>query len=64
LGAVLYPDTVEDTLQVLTLHSEHGLQIVGKGKQFDEGLEMSMAQVAKKKGKCWKCGKAGHVKKD
>jgi hypothetical protein len=64
LGAVLYPDTVEDALQVLTLHSEHGLRKVGKGKQLDEGLEMSMSQVAKKKGKCWKCGKAGHVKKD
>ena len=64
LGAVLYPDTVEDALQVLTLHSEHGLRKAGKGKQNEEITAVGYAQVDKKKVKCWKCGKAGHVKKD
>ena len=30
LGAGMYPETVEDALQVLTLHGEHGLQKGGK----------------------------------
>ena len=63
LGNENYPDTVEDALQVLALRT--GTK-GSKDRKHKTGGETSFAQTgtSKRKLKCWKCQKEGHMKKD
>ena len=69
LGAALYPQTLEEALQILTMYSEQPLykSIMKKPKKRgdeNETPDMSFAQLSKdqmrKQGLCFKCGKKGH----
>lgn len=61
LGNELYPETVEDALQVLLLQAERATK--GKKQNDDDVPNLSFAQAGETGPKCWKCGKRGHVKK-
>jgi hypothetical protein len=60
LGTDLYPATMEDALQVLTLSCENITRKKSKGGA-DNG-DPAMAFVQGTNVKCWKCGKEGHIK--
>ena len=59
LDAGKYPESVEDALQVLTLHEETSVK---KKKQRCNDPEMKLSFAQNRK--CFKCGKEGHIKKD
>ena len=61
----IYPDTVEDALQVLIMY--HRKSVTGSQMDEDDEKKVLLAQSThggKKNIKCWLCGIEGHVKKD
>jgi len=67
LGDDKHPATVEEALQVLSMCEQQKLKRFEKKKpKEEERLQLSHAQMQgmKKKGLCFKCGKAGHLIKD
>jgi Zinc knuckle len=73
LGSALYPGTMSETLQVMTVYAEQPLyksimKKTRKSKDDDEAPELSFAQMNKKemmkRGLCFKCGKQGHRAKE
>ena len=68
LGAALYPATMNEALQVMTVYTDQPLykNIVKKGarKRDDELTQVSFAQMSiqekRKKNLCFRCGKKGH----
>jgi len=74
LGAAMYPETVNEALQVMTVYAEQPMykaimkKIWKKKAQEDEEEPVSFAQMTReqkmKKGLCFKCGKEGHIRKD
>jgi len=65
LGNGHYPETIEDALQVLSLHSDQKRSIKQDRNDSNDEARVALAQAdGKKKTTCWNCGKKGHVKKD
>jgi len=65
LGNGHYPETIEDALQVLSLHSDQKHSIKHDRNDSSDEARVTLAQAdGKKKTTCWNCGKKGHVKKD
>jgi len=65
LGNGHYPETIEDALQVLSLHSDQKRSIKHDRNDSNDEAKVTLAQAdGKKKTTCWNCGKKGHVKKD
>lgn len=64
LGNGHCPETIEDTLQALSLCSDQ--KCCAKHEQSDDNeAKVALVQTdGRMKRKCWNCGKEGHVKKD
>lgn len=65
LGSDNYPETVKDSLQVMSLRVAKVEEINCKKKKKENGGLMETSFAQQESGiKCWKCGQRGHIKKD
>lgn len=63
LGNAMYPKTVEDALQVLTIYIKKHGGSSGNPKEESDKIALGFAQESRKI-ICWKCKKEGHLKRE